>query len=79
MSSTSRTFLAEFLDIVVNTNGGAQQAYTVIILGLTTMFLYADQNILAPNLTMIAEEFDMNEKERDTKLGKYCKFGKLFN
>jgi len=31
--------------------------------------LHADYNLLAPNLTLIAEEFEMDDNERDTKLG----------
>jgi len=34
-----------------------------------TALLYADQNVLAPNLTAIAEEFNLDDHERDQKLG----------
>ncbi len=43
--------------------------YTIIVLCLTTLFVFADQNVMAPNLTPIAREFGMTDKERDEKLG----------
>ena len=36
---------------------------------LTLILLYADHNLLSPNLTQIANEFGMSEQERDTKIG----------
>ncbi|HRR08411.1 MAG TPA: MFS transporter [Rhodothermales bacterium] len=42
---------------------------TVWLLALMSAFLYADQNLLAPNLTQIAQEFGFSETERDVKLG----------
>ena len=44
-------------------------ALTVSLLSLTTMLLFADQNLMAPNLTQIADDFGFNEAERDQKLG----------
>ena len=35
----------------------------------TSLFLYADQNLIGPNMSAIAEEFGMDEKEKDVKLG----------
>ena len=34
-----------------------------------TMWLFMDQNILAPNLTDIAKDFNFTDKQRDVKLG----------
>ena len=45
--------------------------YTVIMMCLTVLFVFADQNVMAPNLTQIAREFKMSNDERDTKLGGY--------
>lgn len=40
-----------------------------MLLSVTVVFLFADQNLLAPNLSMIATEFGFNEEEKDNKLG----------
>ncbi len=39
------------------------------LLGLTSFFLFADQNLMAPNLSLIAEEFGFSDVEKDQKLG----------
>lgn len=36
---------------------------------LTTSLLFADQNLLSPNLSAIAEEFNFDDIQRDKKLG----------
>ena len=36
---------------------------------LTTSLLFADQNLLAPNLSAIADEFQFDDIERDKRLG----------
>ena len=43
--------------------------YTVGLLTLTSMFLYADQNLISPNLSAVAEDFGFDEREKDLKLG----------
>ena len=43
--------------------------YAVVLLTLTAMFLYADQNLLSPNLSAVAEEFGLSEREKDVMLG----------
>mmetsp|Transcript_13441 Transcript_13441/g.17508 ORF Transcript_13441/g.17508 Transcript_13441/m.17508 type:complete len:480 (-) Transcript_13441:840-2279(-) len=45
-----------------------------LFLGLNIL-LYADQNLLAPNLSTIAEEFNMTDDERDVYLGGYISIG----
>jgi MFS family permease len=35
----------------------------------TTSLLFADQNLLSPNLSAIATEFNLDDLQRDTKLG----------
>ncbi|AKT40756.1 MFS transporter [Chondromyces crocatus] len=39
------------------------------LLAVVTALLFADQNLMAPNLTQIAAEFGFDAVERDTKLG----------
>ena len=38
--------------------------YTVGLLTLTSMFLYADQNLISPNLSAVAEDFGFDEREK---------------
>ena len=45
------------------------RGYTLVLLLLTTICLFADQNIMAPNLSQIAEEFEISDEERDARLG----------
>ena len=42
---------------------------TVFLFSITTILLFADQNLLSPNLTSIANEFGFSGEERDRKLG----------
>lgn len=53
----------------------SMRTYTTAILCLTVFFLFADQNLMAPNLSAIADDFGFNEEERDEKLGGYIAFG----
>ncbi len=39
------------------------------LLFILSFFLFADQNLMGPNLSQIAAEFDFNDLERDIKLG----------
>jgi len=48
---------------------GGKELYTVVLLCLINFFLFADQNLMAPNLTKIARDFGMSDLERDTLLG----------
>ena len=45
--------------------------YAVALLTLTSAFLYADQNLLSPNLSAVAEEFGLSDEEKDVYLGGY--------
>lgn len=47
----------------------SKRGYTLLLLLLTTICLFADQNIMAPNLSQIAEEFEISDEERDARLG----------
>ncbi len=46
-----------------------QRSYTVKLYSLTTILLFADQNLLAPNLSAAAAEFGFDNDEKDQKLG----------
>ena len=43
--------------------------FTVALITLTSMFLYADQNLIGPNLTAIANEFNLSDEQKDVRLG----------
>lgn len=43
--------------------------YAVVLLSLIALFLFADQNLMAPNLTQIGDEFGFTDEQRDVKLG----------
>jgi hypothetical protein len=43
--------------------------YNTFIFCLTCFFLYADQNLLAPNLSAAASDFGFNEREKNEMLG----------
>lgn len=43
--------------------------YTLALCLLATLCLFADQNIMAPNLTQIATEFGISPEDRDARLG----------
>lgn len=53
----------------------SQRNYSSFLLCCTVGFLFADQNLLAPNLSIIATEFNFNDIERDEKLGGNISFG----
>ncbi len=47
----------------------------VFLLAMMALFLFADQNLLAPNLTAIARDFGFDALERDVKLGGQISLG----
>jgi MFS family permease len=49
--------------------------YLTGLLCLTTFFLFADQNLLSPNMSAIAKEFNFSAAEKDSKLGGEIAFG----
>jgi MFS family permease len=57
------------MPVFLNTVKFSMKKYTVALFSLTLFFLFADQNLLAPNLDQVADEFDMSDHERDRKLG----------
>ena len=46
-----------------------QRQWAVVLLSLCTVLLFADQNLMSPNLTAIAEYFGFDDQQRDTLLG----------
>mmetsp|Transcript_27277 Transcript_27277/g.31774 ORF Transcript_27277/g.31774 Transcript_27277/m.31774 type:complete len:633 (+) Transcript_27277:132-2030(+) len=63
--------LAEAVGIDGNGNSTRnwQRSYTLTLYTITTILLFADQNLLAPNLSAAAEEFGFDNDQRDKKLG----------
>jgi MFS family permease len=47
----------------------ARERWTIALLALVTLFLFADQNLMAPNLTQIADDFGFDAVQRDARLG----------
>jgi len=52
-----------------NTISRGQERFAIALLAIITLFLFADQNLMAPNLTQIANDFGFDAVERDVKLG----------
>jgi MFS family permease len=46
-----------------------RELYSVILIAVMNLFLFADQNLMAPNLTQIARDFGLNDVQRDVMLG----------
>ncbi len=46
-----------------------RELYAVVLLALMNLFLFADQNLMAPNLTQIARDLGLNDVQRDVMLG----------
>jgi MFS family permease len=59
----------------ININEERNRYLSIIILSTTLLFLFADQNLLAPNLSLIANEFNFNDIQRDEKLGRDIAIG----
>ena len=56
-------------------NGFAKkELFAVILIALMNLFLFADQNLMAPNLTQIAHDFGFNDVQRDVMLGGHISF-----
>jgi predicted MFS family arabinose efflux permease len=45
------------------------ELWAIILLAVINLFVFSDQNLMAPNLTQIAHDFGFNAVERDVKLG----------
>ncbi|MBP7738640.1 MAG: MFS transporter [Spirochaetes bacterium] len=46
-----------------------KELYAVVLLAIMNLFLFADQNLMAPNLTQIARDLGLNDVQRDVMLG----------
>lgn len=46
-----------------------ERRWAVALFSVTTILLFADQNLMAPNLSAIAKDFGFDEAQRDQKLG----------
>lgn len=57
-------FSIDYIEMNLN-----ERFYTSAILCTTVGFLFADQNLLAPNLSLIAKEFHFSDSQRDNLLG----------
>jgi hypothetical protein len=45
------------------------RSWTIALFSITTVLLFADQNLMAPSLSEMADEFGFDDDERDRKLG----------
>ncbi|MEJ5362900.1 MAG: MFS transporter [Spirochaetota bacterium] len=45
------------------------EIFAILLIALMNLFLFADQNLMAPNLTQIARDFAFNDVQRDVMLG----------
>lgn len=52
-----------------------QHRFNFCLLVITAVCLHADQNLAAPNLSAIAEDFQMTPLQKDTRLGGMVQFG----
>ncbi len=48
---------------------GRKELYAVILIAAINLFIFADQNLMAPNLTQIARDFGFSDIQRDVLLG----------
>lgn len=55
--------------MAVHSNSPGRERFAVALLAIITLFLFADQNLMAPNLTQIADDFGFSAVERDVMLG----------
>jgi hypothetical protein len=53
----------------INTSTVGERRWALAVFSLTTILLFADQNLMSPNLTTIADDFGLDAVERDKKLG----------
>eukprot|EP00930_Biecheleria_cincta_P011156 TRINITY_DN11371_c0_g2_i1.p1 TRINITY_DN11371_c0_g2~~TRINITY_DN11371_c0_g2_i1.p1 ORF type:complete len:568 (+),score=89.85 TRINITY_DN11371_c0_g2_i1:162-1706(+) len=52
-----------------------EQLVAFVLMFATAMFLHADQNLAAPNLSAIAADFEMTPMQKDSRLGGLVQFG----
>ena len=49
--------------------------YVTSLMAVSTFFLFAEQNLLSPSLSNVAEEFGFSDHERDAKIGGHISLG----
>jgi len=83
--NTSAHFSVEVISTPVTENDEAEsqaqtwrRRRTVTLYLITITILFADMNLLAPNLSVIADEFGMDDDERDVRLGGLIALGFFF-
>eukprot|EP00439_Symbiodinium_sp_Y106_P047401 s881_g6.t1 len=64
--------------VVAHVRSFCKRWYTLGLLLIVAMCLHADQNLAAPNLSAIAEEFELSPLEKDSKLGGQVQLGFFF-
>ncbi|KAL7446942.1 hypothetical protein ACHAXM_010685 [Skeletonema potamos] len=62
----------------VNFLWASQRVRIISLYFITISILFMDMNLMAPNLSIIAEEFGMDDDERDVKLGGMIALGFFF-
>ena len=67
-SSSTRTF-ATSSSMSSSDSAASPSKLTLILFAASILFLFADQNLLAPNLTAVARDFGFDDAQRDIKLG----------
>jgi len=68
-SSAASPVATPLSSLGISTPSDPSRRWAVFLFALTTILLYADQNLLGPNLTAAANEFGFTAEERDRKLG----------
>jgi Arabinose efflux permease len=64
------TFLEANNKVIPKDNDdNGKRSWTLFLYSITTVLLFSDQNLLAPNLSQAANEFGFDDNERDQKLG----------
>jgi len=67
--TTTTAFPVSLLATTAAATTTSRRYRATVLFALCTILLFADQNLLSPNLTAIAQEFGFTAAERDQKLG----------
>ena len=68
-SSSTRTFAISSSMSSSADSAASPGKLSLILFTASILFLFADQNLLAPNLTAVAHDFGFDDAQRDIKLG----------
>jgi MFS family permease len=75
LAGKSSTTSLQYSNLVPQLSGSSyipssmDKARAVALFSICTILLFADQNLMSPNLTAIAKEFNFDDEQRDKKLG----------